>query len=251
MPVMPIDGGEIYYEEFGSGFPVLCFAPGSLLSRIDAWHRSPRHPDRPAPWMDPTVSLASDFRVIAMDQRNAGRSRAPLKSDDGWHTYARDHIALLDHLKIERCHLLGACIGVTFALKLCELVPHRIAAAAMMQPIGRVPDNIEYTRKAFAETWGPGLRKNNPDIDPQALAEFGARLFGADFVHSVSREFVASCMIPMLIMPGHEVAHPQAVAEDMLRLAPRGEYLKYWSGEGRAYSVPAIRDFLKRHTPQP
>ncbi len=76
-----------------------------------------------------------------------------------------------------------------------------------------------------------------------------ARLLGADFVHSVTREFVASCHIPMLIMPGNEVAHPAAVAEEMLRLAPRGEYLKFWKGAGCDYSVPAIRDFLKRNTP--
>jgi pimeloyl-ACP methyl ester carboxylesterase len=79
MPVMKIAKGEIYYEEFGRGFPVLCFAPGSLRSQIDYWHHSPRDPSKPSPAMDPTADLADHFRVIAVDQRNAGRSRAPVR----------------------------------------------------------------------------------------------------------------------------------------------------------------------------
>lgn len=249
MAVMAIEGGEIHYEEFGSGFPVLCFAPGSLRSQMSFWWSSPRNPGQTPAWMDPTKSLASDFRVIAMDQRNAGKSRGPIGARDGWDLYARDQLALLDHLGIEKCHVLGACIGATFALKLCEIAPQRIAAMALMQPIGRVAENIAYTEREVKENWGPAMLDINPGLDPEIVRGFGARLFGADFVHSVSREFVAGCQVPMLIMPGNEVAHPMAVAEEMIRLAPRGEYLKFWKGEGRDYSVPAIRDFLKRNTP--
>src|SRR5712691_2853050 len=144
MPTLKTADGEIYYEEFGQGFPVLCFAPGSLSSRLDYWHHSPRDPSKPSP---------------AMDQRNAGRSRAPVRAIDNWDTYARDHIALMDHLGIERCHTLGACIGASFCLKLCEMVPQRIASAVLMQPIGRVPENIAYTNRETAENWGLGMCK--------------------------------------------------------------------------------------------
>jgi pimeloyl-ACP methyl ester carboxylesterase len=248
MPVMPIEDGEIYYEEFGSGFPVLCFSPGSLRSQISFWYSSPRDPKQTPGWMDPTTALAKDFRVIAMDQRNGGRSRGPVGPKDGWELYAGDQFALLDHLGIERCHVLGACIGVTFALKMCEMAPHRIASVGLMQPIGRVPENIGYTVKQVNENWIPALIKANSALNPKVMQDFGARLFGSEFVHSVSKEFVASCHIPMLIMPGHEVAHPAPVAEELLRLAPRGEYLKFWKGEGRDYSVLAIRDFFQRHS---
>ena len=249
MSVMPIEGGEIYFEEYGSGVPVLCFSPGSLRSQISFWRASPRDLSRMPAWMDPTTSLAGDFHVVAMDQRNAGLSRGPIGADDGWELYARDQIALLDHLGLKRCHILGACIGATFALKLCELVPARILSVALMQPIGRVPDNVAYTRKQVKETWVPGILKSNPSLDAAATQSFAERLFSTEFVHSVTRAFVASCRIPMLIMPGDEVAHPRAVAEELLHLAPRGEYLKYWKGEGRDYSVPAIRDFLLRNNP--
>ena len=151
MAVMAIEGGQIRYEVYGTGFPVLCFAPGALRSELSFWWSSSRHPGQTPGWMDPTKALAPDFKVIAMDQRNAGGSLGPVGASDGWELYARDHLALLDHLGVERCHLLGACIGVTFALKLCELAPDRIASMALMQPIGRVPENVAYTQKQLAE----------------------------------------------------------------------------------------------------
>src|SRR5262249_38677812 len=73
MPVMTTGDVEIYYEEHGRGVPVLCFAPGSLRSHIDYWHCSPKEPTKPPAFLDPTVDLAGDFRVVAMDQRNARR----------------------------------------------------------------------------------------------------------------------------------------------------------------------------------
>ena len=40
-----------------------------------------------------------------------GQSHAPITAQDGWDTYTGDHVALLDHLGIDRCHLYGQCIG--------------------------------------------------------------------------------------------------------------------------------------------
>ena len=56
-----------------------------------------------------------------MDQRNAGRSFGPLEVNDPWGSFAQDQLALLDHLGVERCHVMGCCIGCSFALKLLEL----------------------------------------------------------------------------------------------------------------------------------
>src|SRR5687768_6171871 len=102
MPSFERDGVTIHYEEQGTGFPLLLLAPGGMRSVIERWESAP---------FDPRKELSSDFRVIAMDQRNAGRSRAPVSASDGWQTYAQDQLALLDQLGIERCHLLGGCIG--------------------------------------------------------------------------------------------------------------------------------------------
>ena len=81
--------------------------------------------------------------------------------------------------------------------------------------------------------------------------ETGERLFEPEFVHSVTRELVAGCAIPMLVMPGNDVAHPAAISDELVRLAPRAEVLKYWKGEGRSsYAARCARDFLLRNTPR-
>jgi pimeloyl-ACP methyl ester carboxylesterase len=142
MPVLMRDDAEIYFEEFGSGYPVLLFAPGGLRSRIEMWHAPAEGPARP--WNDWTEELASRYRVIAMDQRNAGRSRGAIAADHGWHTYAADHLALMDHLGFKRFHTLGGCIGSSYCLKLCEVAPARVSAAVLQNPIGLHPEFPDY-----------------------------------------------------------------------------------------------------------
>ena len=117
MPTLKLKDAEIYYEETGSGYPVLLFAPGGMRSRIEMWHAPSEGP--PRVWNDWTQVLSgAGYRVIAMDQRNAGRSRAPISATDGWETYAADHLALLDHLGARRAHVLGGCIGSSYCLRL-------------------------------------------------------------------------------------------------------------------------------------
>ena len=98
MPIWQEGELKIHYETFGEGFPILLFAPGGMHSKIEVWDRMP--------W-NPIDVLSPHFRVIAMDQRNAGESQAPIRGTDGWGTYAADHLALLDALEIDRCHVLG------------------------------------------------------------------------------------------------------------------------------------------------
>jgi pimeloyl-ACP methyl ester carboxylesterase len=164
MPVFERADVSLYYEEYGSGYPLLLFAPGGMRSNIDFWRRSP---------FDPTAELAKDFRVIAMDQRNAGRSRAPVSADDGWETYAGDHLALLDHLGARRAHVMGGCIGSSYCLRLIKLAPERVSATVLQNPIGLSPEN----RAAFYEMfdgWASELRKARPELNEAAFKAFRA-----------------------------------------------------------------------------
>ena len=79
-----------------------------------------------------------------MDQRNAGKSTAPVSGEDGWHTYTADHLALLDHLGIEKTHILGGCIGGPYCLGLIQTAPNRVASAVLQQSIG-----LENNRDVF------------------------------------------------------------------------------------------------------
>jgi hypothetical protein len=39
-----------YYEVYGSGHPLLLFAPGGLRSQLEFWRYSPSNPSAPPPW---------------------------------------------------------------------------------------------------------------------------------------------------------------------------------------------------------
>ena len=71
MSTFAYDGVSLHYEVYGDGFPVILFAPGGMRSAMTFWAQSP--------W-NPITALSPQFRVIAMDQRNAGESTAPVST---------------------------------------------------------------------------------------------------------------------------------------------------------------------------
>jgi pimeloyl-ACP methyl ester carboxylesterase len=242
MPTLQGDGATIYYEEFGQGFPILTFAPAGLQSIIDVW----RGPSAP---VNPITELATDFRVIAMDQRNAGgQSRAPITAQDGWHTYTADHVALLDHLRIERCHLYGKCIGGSFIMSLLKAQHRRVASAVLAQPIGRVGP-MKPGRAARFDAWAKTLG-DHPEATEPVLDAFYQNLYGPGFVYSVDRAFVSSCRTPCLVLAGNDEAHPFPISEEVAKLLPDAELVEEWkTGPALAAAKLRIKEFLAKHTP--
>lgn len=243
MPTFQHHGATIYYEEFGQGFPILTFAPAGLQSIIDVWHG-------PSAPINPITEFAGSFRVIAMDQRNAGgKSHAPITAQDGWHTYAADHIALLDHLRIDRCHLYGQCIGGSFIMSLLKAQPQRIAGAVLAQPIGRVGP-MKPGRAARFDTWAKSLGDSHPEATEPVLDAFYQNLYAPGFVYSVDRAFVSSCRTPCLVLAGNDEAHPYPISEEVARLLPDAEFVQEWkTGEALVAAKARVKEFLARHTP--
>jgi pimeloyl-ACP methyl ester carboxylesterase len=242
MPSITHHDATIYYEEFGQGFPILTFAPAGLMSVIDVWNR-------PSAPVNPTTAFTSDFRVIAMDQRNAGgQSHAPITAQDGWHTYAADHIALLDHLGIDQCHLYGQCIGGPFIMSMLKAQPQRIACAVIAQPIGRV-GAMPPGRSANFDAWTKTL-KDHPEATEQVLEAFYQNLYAPGFAYSVDRAFVTSCQTPCLVLAGNDAAHPFAIAEEMAQLLPHSEFIPEWKeGAPLVAAAARMKQFLADHTP--
>lgn len=236
MPQFEREGSSLYYEEHGQGFPVLLFAPGGMRSMIDFWQRSP--------WQ-PIAELAGRFRLIAIDQRNAGRSRAEVGASHGWHSYAEDHLALLDHLGIERCLLLGGCIGSSFALRLIEAAPERVAAALLQNPIG-LHENRELFYALF-DQWQSELAPRHPQVDAAAWRAFRERMYGGDFVFSVSREFVRGCATPLLIFAGNDPYHPTPISRELAALAPNATLIEGWK-EALPAAIDRARNFLETYS---
>jgi pimeloyl-ACP methyl ester carboxylesterase len=248
MPTLDIRGGQLYYEVHGSGYPVLLFAPGFLSSRIERWSANPARPGVPQDWLDPIAELSANFQLIALDVRNAGRSRAAIGPEDDWTTYTEDHLALLDHLAIRRCHVMGACIGVSFSLALVQARPGLVTAMVHQNPIGLSATNRSALDEEF-DKWAAEVG-DRPNIDAHLLPAFGQRMFGGDFIFSVSREFVRNCRIPSLLMPGDDVVHPAEISADLAR-APNVEMLVPWKGPMyRKAAMSRVGEFLAAHLPQ-
>jgi pimeloyl-ACP methyl ester carboxylesterase len=240
MPRLARGEVTIEYEVHGNGHPLLLLAPGGMRSASAFWQRAP---------FDPISTFSAQYRVISMDQRNAGGSRAPITAADGWHSYAEDQLALLDELGVERCHVFGGCIGGAFALSLIARAPERVSCAVLQQPIGYSGSNREVFYELF-DGWAAELKKTRTDIPEAALAPFRSRMYDGDFVFSVSREVVSACPAPLLVLRGNDVYHPSSTSEEIAHLAPRAELIHEWkTPEHLPVALGHVRRFLSEHTP--
>jgi pimeloyl-ACP methyl ester carboxylesterase len=243
MPSFEHHGARIHYEVFGDGFPILTFAPAGLQSVIDVW-------SQPSAPINPTTEFAASYRVIAMDQRNAGgQSRAPITAQDGWDSYTADHIAVLDHLHIDRCHLYGQCIGGSFILNLLKKQPERVAAAVLAQPIGRV-GAMAPGRPARFNAWAETL-KDHPEVSEPVLDAFCRNLYAPGFVYCADRDFVKTVRTPCLVLAGNDEAHPYPISEELSKLLPNCEFVAEWkTGDALTAARARIKEFLAKHTPR-
>ena len=240
MSVMENGEVRIHHEEMGEGFPVLTFAPGGMRSTIEAWSL--------APW-DVPGALAADHRVVLMDQRNAGESFAPVRASDGWDAYTDDHLALLDHLGIERCHLVGMCIGGSFIANLLARAPERVAAAVCLQPIGQ-EDNRDAFHGRFDE-FAAEEAKNHPEASEADWHGLRENLYGSDHVlWSVPDAAVAGFEVPILVFAGGDEPHPASASAMLADVAPHATLVERWKApEYNDAARESIASFLSVHTP--
>jgi pimeloyl-ACP methyl ester carboxylesterase len=130
MPFYDKGDVRIYYEEVGSGFPLMVIPGGGLNSTVAGLATHP---------FNPMEEFQGECRVIAADLRNAkgGQSTGPLDVDRPWDAYTDDHIGLMDHLGIQEFMVLGFCIGPGTASSLpCRRSP---AATARRCPTSPTP----------------------------------------------------------------------------------------------------------------
>lgn len=240
MPIFARGDIKLYYEEHGKGFPLLLIAPGGMRSAISFWDK--------APW-NPITQLAPHYRVIAMDQRNAGQSVAPIRTTDGWQVYTEDQLALLDHLGVGRFHVAGMCIGGSYCMGLIQAAPQRVASAVLFQPIGLLNN-----RQAFLEMfdgWAKEQQPAHPEADAKTWESFKQNMYGGDFLFNVSREFVARCPTPLLVLLGNDLYHPQETSREIVALAPNATLIERWKEpEHHAAAKAAVERFLAQHTPR-
>ena len=240
---------RIYYEETGSGFPMLLIPGGGLNSSIGFFGgNSP---------FNPMEEFKGEYRCIAADLRNApsGRSTGPVEVDRPWESYADDQIGLMDHLGIDKFMVMGFCIGGPFIWNLLKRAPNRIPAAVLAQPVGWRPEMRDPKYPGvFWRTWGATLVAKRPEIKLEATDQFVANMFekNPDFVFTVTRDFVRGCQNPVLIMPDEVPPHPYAVAMESAMLAPKAEVTMFPWKEPKdriPLAVRQVHSFLRAHRP--
>jgi pimeloyl-ACP methyl ester carboxylesterase len=240
---------RIHYEEAGSGYPLLLIAGGGLNSTISGLSGS-------YPPFDSFVEFKGDYRCIAADLRNAnaGQSIGPLEIERPWDSHTDDHLALMDHLGIDKFMVLGFCIGGPLIWNLLRRAPGRIVAAVLAQPSGSRPEMRDLFYENNMKGWGPELVKRRPEITMETVDQFLTRMYrtNPDFVFTVTRDFVRNCQTPVLILPDDIPAHPYAVAMEAAMLAPRAEVSMFpWKEpkERIPLAVRQIHSFLRAHRP--
>ena len=238
---------RIAYEESGSGFPLLLIAGGGLNSTMSRLITSP---------FNPIEEFQSEYRCIYADLRNAndGESSGPLEIDRPWDSYADDHLGLMDHLGIDKFMVLGFCIAGPFIWNLMERAPDRVVAAVPAQPVGFDPDMPDVMYDLSLRGWAQTLVERRPEITMEMADQFLTRMFrtDADFVFTVTRDFVRTCQTPVLILPDDSAAHFYGAAMEAAMLAPKAELSMFpWKvpTELIPLAVRQIRSFLRAHRP--
>jgi aminoacrylate hydrolase len=111
---IPIDGGTLAYEALGAGPPIVFIAG---LGGHGSY------------WKAQVQAFLPDFRTVTFDHRGVGASTgAPPYSIEQW---AGDTVRLMNHLKIDRVHLVGHSTGGAIAQVVAAGHPARIASLVL------------------------------------------------------------------------------------------------------------------------
>ncbi len=248
MPFYQKGDVRIHYQEAGSGFPLLIIPGGGLNSNLAfLTERAP---------FNAMTEFRNDYRCIAADLRNAtgGQSTGPLEVERPWDCHTDDQLGVMDQLGIKRFMVLGYCIGGPFIWNLIKRAPDRVVAAVLAQPVGfrKEAPGIMYDNSL--KGWAQEFMQRRPDVTPEMVEKYLTRMYrtNADFVYTVTRDFVRNCQTPILVMPDDIPSHPYVVAMETAMLAPKAELSFYpWKEpkEMIPLAVRQVRSFLKAHRP--
>lgn len=182
MPHAPSQGARIYYEEFGSGAPLL------FLHEFAGDHRS---------WVDQIRHFARGYRCITMGARGYPPSDVPSKDGDyGQDIANRDAIAVLDHLKIDKAHVVGLSMGAYTALQLAIHFPGRVKSIVPAGGgSGSAPDGRERFAKDAIERGAEMIAAGKVPGDKLGMGPTRIQLYNKD-------------PIGWQIATGHQSDHP-------------------------------------------
>jgi pimeloyl-ACP methyl ester carboxylesterase len=258
MPTAIIDDISTRYEVLGSGPPVLMYAPGGFDATVEKWsglgvYAKIRLLDH----------LPGQYTCILFDRRECGQSGGRVERLT-WMHYVSQGKGLLDHLGIERAHIMGGCMGCAPVAAFGAAYPQMTMSMVLFWPVGGAKYRIS-SHQRFAEhltfvqqhglsavvelvrkegktfggdprggPWASAIKRDaafaesyaEQDADAYKLivAGMARSLFDRDTAPGAEPEDLLRLNIPALIVPGHDAAHATSAARYLEECLPRSEY---------------------------
>lgn len=153
MPFAEIDGISTRYEVRGEGPALLMYSPGGFDARIEKW--SDLGVYKRIKLLD---HLPKHFTCVLFDRRENGESGGRVERIT-WNHYVRQGAGLLDHLGIEKAHIMGGCMGCCPVAAFGVALPERVLSMMLYFPVGgpmyRISGHQRFARHlAYAEENG-------------------------------------------------------------------------------------------------
>jgi pimeloyl-ACP methyl ester carboxylesterase len=130
VPTAEIDGITTRYEVVGSGPPLLMFSPGGFNAAYGNWSQLGVYGR-----VKPVEHLCKRYACIVFDRRESGGSGGRVELVT-WAHYVAQGKGLLDHLGIERAHLMGGCQGCSPVAAFAVTHPGVVSSMILYWPAG-------------------------------------------------------------------------------------------------------------------
>jgi pimeloyl-ACP methyl ester carboxylesterase len=258
MPTAIIDGITTRYEVTGSGPPILMYSPAGFDATLDKWRTQGVYAK-----IKLLDHLPKQYTCITFDRRETGQSGGRVERI-AWSHYVAQGLGLLDHLKFERAHIMGGCMGVPCATAFGVMHPQRVRSLILYWPVGgakyrlsshqRFAIHLAYINehpladvvalvqnsgKSFGEDprgglWAAVLRHDRSfaeayagqDLERYKLIVAGTArtLFDRDTAPGAEPEDLLRLDLPALIVPGRDAAHATSAARYLEECLPKSEY---------------------------
>jgi pimeloyl-ACP methyl ester carboxylesterase len=268
-----IDGIATRYEVMGSGPPLLMYAPGGFNATIDTWRTQGVYAK-----IKLLDHLPQRYTCILFDRRECGQSGGRVERIT-WAHYVAQGKGLLEHLRIERAHLMGGCMGCCPVMAFGVAHPAMTLSMVLFWPVGgakyriaahqRFAEHLAFVQQhglgevialvakdgkpfnadARGGPWASVLRHDRAfaesfarqDLEQYRLTVVGMMraLFDRDTSPGAEPEDLLRLGIPALVVPGRDASHATSAARYVEECLPRADYWDVAVAEQTEESVPA------------
>ena len=224
MPYLSLPGVELWYEDAGGpGTPVVLLHAAS--GTCESWE-----------YQVPAFATAG-YRCITYDRRTWGKSQAT--NPEHQPGFAGDDLhALIEHLSLERAHLVGTAAGGIPSLDYALTHPERVRSLVAANTIGGVQDEV------YLEVQ---RRLRPPEIQnlPVELRELGPSYRGTNPEGAARWLEIEEASRPVGAVPMQPLREPLTYARLQTMQVPT----LVLSGEADLLSPPALMRLLAAHIP--